>query len=167
MRFTRTFVALVLITGLTVAAPAAAKPGKPKPPPDPHPEPTTLVCDTVTTLSGNGGLTLECEWTPANTGATFATVTVEAIGGSLSYLAIAVRDSSPGDYCYLANWDKPSETSYTASFDLVSDGTSYWASNGNWCGEREDLNGAPLTVTVSTRVKRGTQVVVTLDPPQS
>jgi hypothetical protein len=168
MRFTRTFMAFSLITALAIAAPAAAKPGKPKPPPEPDPEPTALICDMVTTFSGSGGLTLECDWTPAaDTGATLGTVTVEAIGGTFSYLAIAVRDSAPGDYCYLANWNKPTETSYTASLDLVREGSSYWASDGNWCGAREDLNGAPLTITVSTRVKRGTQVVVTLDPPQS
>ena len=165
MRTIRTLLALVLTVALIGVAPAAAKPGKPKPPPEPEP---TLACDTVAFLAaGSGGLTLECDWTPENTGATLGTLTVEAIDGSFSYLAIVVRDSAPGDYCYLANWDKPSETSYTASFDLVRDGSSYWASTGNWCGEREDLNGAPLTITVSTRVKRGTQVVVNLDPAQS
>lgn len=50
---------------------------------------------------------------------------------------------------------------------LLDSSLSYWDSTGNWCGAREDLNGTPLTITVSTRVKRGTQVVVTLDPAQS
>jgi hypothetical protein len=49
----------------------------------------------------------------------------------------------------------------------VHDDGSYWESPANWCGPREDLNGAPLTVSVYARAKKGTDVVITLSPEQA
>jgi hypothetical protein len=153
----------VTLAGLTMAllvagiAPAAAKP---KPSPEPDPEP---VCAAVTTLSGPGGVELECAWTPEAQGVE-GTVAVDATG-EVASLAIAVRDSAPGDYCYLNTWDKPQQTEFAAPFDLVRGTESYWESPANWCGDRADLNGAPVTVSVYARVKRGTDVHVVLEPP--
>lgn len=152
--------ASAIVIACSAVGPAYAKPGKPAPYPDREP-----VCETITTLHGSL-VKSECAWTPvAGDGVGPGSVSVEATG-AIAYLVIAVRDSAPGDYCYLQTWDEPSQTRIDASFDLARSNGSYWESPANWCGAREDLNGAPLTVTVSARVKRGTVVRITLDPAQ-
>jgi len=154
---------LTFLAGTLIAAsvaPAAAK--KPSPP---APEPVP-ACETATTLSGTGGLNLECAWTPDNSGVSTGTVSVDVKEGEVSYLVIAVRDSSPGDYCTGPTiWNtKPLGSEFSVTFDL--DG--YWYSPTDWCGtDRTDTNGEPLFVSVYARVKKGTALEVTLDPPQN
>jgi len=154
-------VTLALVTTLTMAvAPAVAKKGG-KPAPDP-------ACIATTELSGAGNLGLSCDWTPSNTGEP-GRVVVEVIKGRVAYLAIAVRDSSPGDYCAgPILWGSrygPGAT-FEATFDLVGAGSTYWDAPVDWCGTaRSDQNGQPLAVTVHARVKKGTQLQITLDPP--
>ena len=156
---------LTFLAGTLIAAgvaPAAAK--KPSPPaPEPVPTP---ACESPTTLSGTGGLNLECAWAPTDEGVSTGTVAIDVIAGEVSYLVIAVRDSSPGDYCTGPTiWNtKPLGSEFSVTFDL--DG--YWDSPTDWCGtDRTDTNGDPLFVSVYARVKRGTVLEVTIDPPQA
>jgi hypothetical protein len=133
-------------------------------------------CDTVTTLSGSGHLGLECDWTLAQSIATTGTVTVTVIEGEIFRVVAWVRDSSPGDICVLEQWDREAGTVFTASFPLIyGDGTTFWEHGGtHWCepfdpvaGQRTDLNGEPLHVSVGFRASRDTVVEVSLSPGQA
>lgn len=139
----------------------------PDEPPLPEEEP---ACTTVNPRPFERTTVLfDCAWTPIDGGSSRGTVAVDVVEGEVAYLVIAVRDSSPGDYCLEpAIWDgKGLGTHFEASFDLVRGAESYWLHPTNWCGDREDLNGDPLTVTVNARVKRNTVLEVTLEPPQT
>jgi hypothetical protein len=171
-------VAVALALPIAMASWAVAAPGgnpskKPVPtttslPDEPPPPAEEPVCETVNLLPfERTWVQFDCAWTPDDDGSPIGTVGVEA-DGEVVYLVIAVRDSSPGDYCLdPVIWDgKGLGTHFEASFDLVRGIESYWLHPTNWCGDREDLNGDPLTVTVNARVKRNTDLTVTLDPSQ-
>ena len=166
--------AVVLAMPISVASWAAAIPGgapakKPVPTVPEEPQPVEeLVCETVNPVPfEKTTVRFDCAWTPEDDGSGVGTIGVHA-DGEVAYLVIAVRDSSPGDYCLEpVIWDgKGLGTHFEASFDLVRDTDSYWLHPMNWCGDREDLNGDPLTVTVNARVKRDTDLEVTLHPPR-
>lgn len=167
---------VVLVVGLTLAlaVPALAKrPGKPEPPDDP---PDVAPCEAATLVAGSGGLEFECDWSPdATAGLAEGTISVEVVKGEISHLVLVVRDSSPGDICLLeGEWSElplVAGDAVAASFPLVYEGEGYWDHPVHWCaqfdpvdGTREDLNGEPLHLLVSMRVKRDTRVEVTLTP---
>lgn len=171
-------VAVALALPIAMASWAVAAPGgdpskKPVPtttslPDEPPPPAEEPACEAVNLLPFDGTtVQFDCAWTPEADGSPIGTIDVDAVG-EVAYLVIAVRDSSPGDYCLdPVIWDgKGLGSHFEASFDLVRGTDSYWLHPTNWCGDREDLNGDPLTVTVNARVKRNTDLAITLDPPQ-
>ena len=172
-------VAVALALPIAMASWAVAAPGgdplkKPVPtttslPDEPPPPAEEPACETVNPLPfERTTVQFDCAWTPMDDGSSRGTVAVDVVEGEVAYLVIAVRDSSPGDYCLdPVIWDgKGLGSHFEASFDLVRGTDSYWLHPTNWCGDREDLNLDPLTVTVNARVKRDAVLQVTLDPPQ-
>lgn len=135
-------------------------------------------CPAEFTLSGTGGIGLECDWEPEFVdGDVDGVVTVTDTGtGEVSRLVVAVRDSSPGDYCPLTADPDPGVNDYpwyeapfdtnplTLTFDLTSAEDSYWEGKTNWCGNRYDSNGDPLHLLVTARTKKGGSITVTLYP---
>jgi hypothetical protein len=153
---------------------------------EPPTEPPMIgPCKTTTRLPV-GSSHLDCEWSPANTGATFGTVKVEAIGdGEISKVAVWVLDDFPGDICVFDQWNnaKTRDKVFEVQFPLVNaDGDTYWEFDddddpatepivgAHWCSQfddarvdrLDDLNGEPLHVRVNLRVGKGTVVDVTL-----
>ncbi len=207
-RMTRTAggAALVLILVLALAAAAAAAPPscKPKDPgcsgttttttPPAGPEACSPDESGVITIAGSNRTMFECLWTPEFADTAFGTVTVTPVEGAIRYLAVAVRDDSPGDICLLKNeWD--GSPPFVASFDLAYgdlpddevwdpndlypdfapyEGQDYWSLGGtHWCyptdgvdGRREDTNGKPLHLHVALRADKGTTIEVALFPNQ-
>lgn len=198
--------ALVLVLVLALAAAAAAAPPSCKPK-DPGCSGTTTTTTLpagleachpddsgVITIPGSNRTVFECLWTPEVANTAFGTVTVDPAEGAIRYLAVAVRDDSPGDICLLqTEWSD--QTPYAASFDLAygdlpDDGVwdpndlypdfapyenqSYWSLEGtHWCyptdgvdGMREDTNGKPLHLYVALRAEKGTTVEIALFPNQ-
>jgi hypothetical protein len=128
-----------------------------------------------------GFVGFDCDWTPENDGAETGVVNVATLKGEVTRLVIFVRDSSPGDICVLEQLDKPIGSPVVSSFPMVFDSDpsvagfeeNYWDSKTNWCerfdpiaGQREDLNGEPLHLTVNVRGKPGTEVLISLSPGQ-
>jgi hypothetical protein len=193
------FLFLAVVMTLVVALPAGADKPNCKTNPDhpschttPTPEPPAVQpCEPgVTTLSGNGWLEFECDWTPKETDIpATGMVTVTKIGpsGEVSHVVIAVRDSAPGDICGWVTFDKPDGDVFEASFPLSDARGTYWGYTNpldtneppteyvgeHWCerydpiaGPRTDLNGEPLSVVVNARVKKGTVIQISLTPDQ-
>jgi len=134
----------------------------------------TQPCETITPLGDTGTFSVNCDWTPENTGAAEGTVTVTATSGEISRVVVWVRDSDPGDICVLEQWQKATGTVFEASFPLKDAPGTYWDNGTNWCepfdpivGQRDDLNGKPLHVRVYVRAKKGTEVKVSLSPVQA
>lgn len=142
--------------------------------PPPTPEPPLQSCEVLPSLSGPGYSEFECAWTPKDDGSSQGVVTLTVTGGQAAYLAVFVRDSSPGNICALETWDKPTGTEFTATFPLVDERGTYWSTGGtDWCapydefGPKEDLNGEPLNLRVILRGKKTTTVEVALKPVQA
>lgn len=174
---------LVFGVALAMAVPAYAakpdKPGKPGPePPEIDPCPAAVQVDNIKRTYD-----FECEWSPSDSTPTPAdgTVAVEVTRGSITYLAVSVRDSSPGDICVLeSEWlDASGESlmplgagsAVVATFPLVYGGESYWDAPVHWCsrfdpidGIRADLNGDPLHFQIYLRAARGTDIAFFLTP---
>lgn len=207
-RMTRTAgaAALVLVLVLALAAAAAAAPPicKPKDPgcsgttttttPSAGPEACSPDESGVITIPGANRTMFECLWTPEVADTAFGMVTVDPVEGAIRYLAVTVRDDSPGDICLLQNeWD--GSAPFVASFDLaysdlpddevwdpndlypdfaVYENQTYWSFGGtHWCyptdgvdGMREDTNGKPLHLYVALRAERDTTVQIALFPNQ-
>jgi hypothetical protein len=169
---------------LALAAPAlAAKPDKPGKP-GPSEDPPVAPCVAVKTLENiKGTFDYDCEWTPVDGDPRpdVGLVTVRVDQGEVTDVVMIVNDSYPGDLClYQPEWldERTGESlmplepgeSVTGAFPLVFEGEAYWDSPENWCsrfdeyGPKEDLNGDPLHLKVQLRARRGTIVIVTLDP---
>lgn len=138
------------------------------------PEPPLQSCEVLPSLSGPGYSEFECAWTPEDDESLQGEVTLTVTGGQAAYLAVFVRDSSPGNICALETWDKPTGTEFTATFPLVDERGTYWSTGGtDWCapydefGPKEDLNGEPLNLRVILRGKKTTTVEVALKPVQA
>lgn len=185
--WTAMIVAVVAISAMVVATATAAPPNCEELPID-HPQycgspvstttttteaPALQPCNTVNEDSGTGRISFACDWTPANDGSNVGTVTINT-SREVSSLVVFVRDSAPGDICALEQWDRPRGTVFEASFPLADEGSNYWETGGvNWCelfdpvaGQRLDLNGEPLHLSVNLVAKKGTVVTVSLSPGQ-
>jgi hypothetical protein len=175
--------AFVVVAAATAAAPDFCDEESPKYDPNhpscdtttpPTPEPPLQSCENLLPLSGHGYTELECAWTPENDGSpSSGVVTLTVAGDEAVYLAVFVRDSSPGNICALEIWNKPTGTVFTATFPLADIRGTYWGTGGeDWCapydefGPKEDLNGEPLNLRVILRGKKTTTVEIALDPVQ-
>ena len=182
---------LLMLAAVAVAAPSFCDPDSPRFDPDNKlcattttsdttstttttvPEPPLQSCEKLPTLSGPGYVDFGCDWTPTDREVSEGVVALTVTGGEASYLAVFVRDSSPGNICVWKKWDKATGHDFTVTFPLVRGDDTYWNTGGEeWCapydefGPKEDLNGEPLTLRVVVRAKRTTTVQIVLDPVQ-
>ena len=143
--------------------------------PPSHPRycgPSTSIPECDAETIGSSGI--ECLWTPSQeSGLVSGTITVEPLNGQIDRLVVFVRDADPGDICVLEqNLEDRSEPPYAVSIPLMDQRGTYWDfPDGHWCeaydpidGQREDPNGMALIVDINFKVKRGTQVRITITP---
>lgn len=169
--------ALVVLILSAMSVPAVAVPSCEKVPDHPscsggEEPPAITPCPSGPISIGGSARTLfECDWEPTQAGSgSDGTIRIQE-NGQVSLLVVAVRDSSPGDFCSLspssdAWYSGPIDGSLTLTFDLIGSSGSYWEQKQNWCGDRADLNGDPLHLMVNLRAKKGGSVTVTLEPQQ-
>ena len=195
---------LVVVLTLAAAAAAALRNCKPKDPDCSATTTTTMqqtgleACNPdeggIITIPGSNRTVFECLWTPEAAETTVGSVSVNPFEGTIRYLAVFVRDDSPGDICLLRN-ECDGQPPFVASFDLAYgnlpddetwdpddlypdfapyENQTYWSFGGiHWCypmdgvdGMREDTNGAPLHLYVALRAEKDTTVQIALFPNQ-
>jgi hypothetical protein len=128
--------------------------------------PQLEACETNMTITGNGGTSFACLWTPVQVGDVgdrVATVTVSGITERIKGLpVVSVRDDAPGDYCLLEQeWENQSGPEYVAEFALIydnedgfppdyegfpSDYVDGWFGNSYWNHEYESVYVPPPAV---------------------
>jgi hypothetical protein len=156
--------ALLVVAAATAAAPDFCDEKDPKYNPN-HPNcsttttvtPTTQppqleACETNMTITGNGGTSFACLWTPVQVGDVgdrVATVTVSTEGKVKGLPVVSVRDDAPGDYCLLElEWADRTGLVYTSEkFALVynneegfpPDYYDDWFGHSYWSHEYESM----------------------------